>query len=503
MIASIPRLATRYIAPVMAVDADGGNPVDLEKKVFRDLLDHADSTVDPRTFVPELLGFAAGKQRDQLQVEFRGDKAGIPTTLFRVNVETRKYTRVHQEAGVGMLTYDWAGEPRLRSFSDRFSATTSFEYRSSQSKHWGPLPSPSVEGVEARFTVEPANYFGSRNMALGIDFDPSVLLYASNVGRDTFGIYGMDVRTRQRTALVLEVPNRDLVALDTSLATSPLVFDSFREKLVGVRTDFGPRPLSVWLDEDLARVQRSVESKFPDRSVEVLQWNEARTRFLLRTSGGTDPGSIYILRRPENSMTELTRAAPWLAEKDLHETKFFDFAAPNGARLTGYLTLPHAPRLSPPPLIIWFAPGVPPQPHRAFDAQAQVLADMGFVVCRLNQRGVLGLGAEHRDALRRDFDHARLAKAPRSGSPPGSKSKRALPRPRSEPPRIYSTSACSSSTTTPPTVRSCATRSSRGKCRRAAPRAATRRSKSSARRRPPTSPTISPSSICKCRKWTA
>jgi dipeptidyl aminopeptidase/acylaminoacyl peptidase len=67
--------------------------------------------------------------------------------------------------------------------------------------------------------------------------------------------------------------------------------------------------------------------------------------------------------------------------------------------------------LNPPPLIIWLAPGLPPEPHGwsssirealPFDPQTQVLADMGFVVCRLNNRGVLGLGARHRDALRRD-----------------------------------------------------------------------------------------------------
>ncbi|MBM3854333.1 MAG: hypothetical protein FJ399_14440, partial [Verrucomicrobia bacterium] len=69
---------------------------------------------------------------------------------------------------------------------------------------------------------------------------------------------------------------------------------------------------------------------------------------------------------------------------------------------SGFLTRPRAPRLNPAPLIVWFAPGLPPQPHAEFDAQAQVLADMGFMVCRLNQRGVAGHGARHREALRRD-----------------------------------------------------------------------------------------------------
>jgi dipeptidyl aminopeptidase/acylaminoacyl peptidase len=405
MIAAIPKLNTRYIAPVMAVDADGGRPINLQKKVFENLLAGIDPAVDPRVVVPTLRGFDTGKFRDQLLVEFKGGGSGLPTELIRVNVDQGGHTVLHREFRAGPFIYDWAGEPRLNPFTPRRSSITTFDYHAPGAKHWMPMPEPPDEDAGAHFTVRPENYFGSRVIALGFDFDPNVLLYASNVGRDTFGIYGMDLRTRRRTDLVLEVPHRDLVALDTTAATSPLVFDPFRQKLVGVHTDFGPRPLTVWRDPGLKEVQHAVEKRFLQRSVVIEQWNEARTRFLVRTTGGTDPGSIFLVRRPEGSMTELTRSAPWLAEKDLHETQFFEFTAANGAQLTGYLTLPRAPRINPPPLVVWFAPGIPPQPHPAFDPQAQVLADMGFVVCRLNQRGMLGLGAVHREALRRDLDH--------------------------------------------------------------------------------------------------
>jgi dipeptidyl aminopeptidase/acylaminoacyl peptidase len=407
MVASMPPPPTTYLAPVMAVDADGRHPLDLDKKVLQELVGAGDMTSARRTAVAQLHGFGTGKQRDQLLVEVRSNQPGAPTELFQINVESGAHRSLHRESvAQGTLLYDWANQPRLNQFTPGRSYTTSFEYRAIDAKRWGAMPEPPGEDSGAHFTVSPENYFGPRVIALGFDFDPNVLLYASNVGRDTFGIYGMDLRTRQRTSLVLEVPHRDLVVLDTSMATSPLVFDAFREKLVGTRANFGPRPLTVWLDDDLAEIQRAVERRYPHRSVEVQQWNAARTRFIVRTSGGTDPGSIFLVRKPEGSMTELTRAAPWLAEGDLHDTRFFDFTAPSGAQLTGYLTLPRTPRINPPPLIIWFASGMPPQPHSEFDPQAQVLADMGFVVCRLNQRGVLGLGTEHLNALRRDLDHA-------------------------------------------------------------------------------------------------
>ena len=232
-----------------------------------------------------------------------------------------------------------------------------------------------------------------------------MLIYASNAGRDTFGVYGFDLKTRQRTTLSLEHPHRDLVPLDAFAPWPELVFDKFRRSFAGVHAD-GPTAISIWLDRELAGLQQALEEKFPQRRVRILEWNEARTRLLVRVVGGTDPGRIYLYRRREDQLVELMRATPWLPAAELHATQFVEFAGPGGTQLSGFLTLPHAPRLDPPPVVIWFAPGLPPRPHPEFDPQAQVLADMGFVVCRLNNRGVLGLGARHRDALRRDLDHA-------------------------------------------------------------------------------------------------
>jgi len=140
----------------------------------------------------------------------------------------------------------------------------------------------------------------------------------------------------------------------------------------------------------------------------------------VRVLGPTDQGRIFLYRRREELATELMSDAPWLSNIALHPTRFFEFNGPDGLQLSGFLTLPRAPRLNPPPLIIWFASGLPPESHGwstnirealPFDPQVQVLADMGFVVCRLNNRGVLGLGARHRDALRRDLERGAGADA--------------------------------------------------------------------------------------------
>ncbi|MBL9189886.1 MAG: prolyl oligopeptidase family serine peptidase [Opitutaceae bacterium] len=388
------------IAPVMAVDADGRNPLLLaDAKTFQTL---RAGTNRVRRVAPAILGFATA-DRTHLLLEIPGYVSGggsEPTQVHRVNVRTGKITEAHSEPATGSLGYDLAGRPRLSREGDRRQGFT-FLMRAPDSGRWLKLPAPPGAGPDVNFSISAENYFGTRAIPLGFDADPEVMIYASNAGRDTFGIYGLNVKTRQRTALSLEHPERDLAPLDPEEAARRLVHDRHRHTFAGVRVP-GSRPLTIWVDAELAGVQRAVEAKFPSRSVELRDWDERRSRFLVHVTGGTEPGRSFQYQRDEDLMIELMRSARWLPAAELHTTEYFELPGPGGATLTGFLTHPRAPRINPPPLIVWFAPGLPPQPHSEFDAQAQVLADMGFMVCRLNQRGVAGHGARHREALRRD-----------------------------------------------------------------------------------------------------
>lgn len=183
----------------------------------------------------------------------------------------------------------------------------------------------------------------------------------------------------------------------------PLVFDWFRLKVVGERID-AAHPATAWRDEELGKVQRELESKFPRRIVEILDWSETRARVLARVTGGSDPGRFFVYQRPENLVLEILRRTPWLNASKLNDTRFFECVAPDGARLSGYLTWPAKPRLSPPPLLVIFPSGFPGRAQPAFDPESQIFADLGFVVARLNHRCVGGTRPEDLTALRTAVD---------------------------------------------------------------------------------------------------
>lgn len=189
----------------------------------------------------------------------------------------------------------------------------------------------------------------------------------------------------------------------------PLVYDWSWFKVVGERLP-GSRPRTDWRDANLANLQRTLEAKFPRRTVELLDWTETRTRVLFRVTGGSDAGRLFVFQRTEDLAVEVLQRAPWLSLAGLHPTRFVECPAPDGAILSGYFTWPKDVRGSA-PLVVAMPSGFPGYAQPAFDPEAQVFADRGFAVLRLNHRCVGGIEPKDRAALAVGLDRVAVADA--------------------------------------------------------------------------------------------
>lgn len=257
----------------------------------------------------------------------------------------------------------------------------------------------------AGFSVSPDNYFGERAIPLGFDENPDILYYASNVGRDTYGVYSLNLATKQRDSLTMENPAYDLIGPPAAgfPDLSPLVFDRFQRQLIGVRYDNAFRT-TAWTRPVWQALQAEFEKVFPGRSVEISDWDQAGNRFVLSTEGPADPGAFYVYDRTTAKMMEFVRRAPWVDANHTHLTLPFSYATPDGARITGLVTAPRQPRLKPIPMVV-LCPDLPWQRVRSdFQTEVQALADMGFVVVQLNGRGAWGLGLKQRSSLTAGYD---------------------------------------------------------------------------------------------------
>eukprot|EP01036_Dinobryon_divergens_P032662 gene32662-42302_t len=401
------RNGVRTTAPIFAVNADGTAPTTLaEADDFATPLQGTPMTATSRipiiTRPSHIHGPRLG-ERTTLLVQALGAES-VPTTLFAIDTSTGKKTELTEEIENGRYLYDPRGQVRALYSTPPRSTTRTFRAKINGTwDRWVDMDRAWSDGVLPSFDTTTANYYGPRAYPLGADAHPSLLYYASNVGRDTFGLYAYDTATKQRTPLAVEDPRIDLAFFEPAAPGTPLVIDPVTGLLVGVRVR-GVLSSTHWTDPELATLQRDFDARFPQRTVEIMQWDDARRRFLLRVTGGADPGRLHVFQRPENVFVELVRSAPWLRAQTLHRSTSFEFETPAGVRLSGYLTFPRQPRLNPPPLLLDFANGPLSRAYPGFDREAQVFAELGFVVARLNLRGGSGFGLAHRQALRNGGD---------------------------------------------------------------------------------------------------
>lgn len=259
------------------------------------------------------------------------------------------------------------------------------------------------------FSVSPQNFSGSRSVPLGFDEDPHVLYYASNVGRNTFGVYGLDTEKAERNGFVAENANYDLVLPPVLgfVEPSPLVIDRFTHQLVGVRYD-ARRRTAAWLRPELGEVQKFLEKNFENQAVELLEWSADGKRFLVLARGPADPGSYYIFDRENGKLQLFAQRAPWLDANRLHQTFDFAFKGPEGITVSGDITMPREVRIKPVPMIVICPPEPWMRSRSEYRTEVQVLASMGFAVLQVNGRGAWGFGSKQREAVRDGWEEKRV-----------------------------------------------------------------------------------------------
>jgi pimeloyl-ACP methyl ester carboxylesterase len=374
----------------------------------------------PDELVPRVARIAAMPPDDPEHIIVEASGAQDPLSglyyygLYRVDIEDG--TRV--SLGEGKLPghevlYDQAGHLRIvldaigRNYFHVFPGKALWRGAKALNQS---VRDPAQRGFQAK----PETFFAAHAIPIGFDFDPDILYYASNLGRDTMGLYSLNLKSGDRTNFAVESPDADVVdpmaAGDPAgprLADDPLVFDGYRRELAGVRLA-GPIPSTRWLDPEIAQIQARIDRRFLGRTAELLQWDEHRTRFLVLVTGLTDPGRYYIFTPASDQILLCVRRAPWIAGDNICLSVPVSFASADGTGLTGSLTLARNARIHPPPLVV-LCPDGPGQPLPAvFDRDAQAFAWMGYTVLRVNYRGVGGLGLRRLGAIRSGVDRVPL-----------------------------------------------------------------------------------------------
>ncbi len=232
-------------------------------------------------------------------------------------------------------------------------------------------------------------YGGAGWQALALD-EHGRLLVVARQQRDTTALHVFDPRQR----VLIPEP---VIAVNGFDLDPMLEFDRQSQRLLGLHL-YTDRPLSHWVEPQLARLQASVDAALPAGRHNGLHCGRScvDSRFVVISSDSDrEPGAYLLLDRQSMSMQPIARVRPWISEASQARRSFHRVPARDGLQLPVYLTRPQGAsgRL---PTVVLVHGGPFMRGHDLhWNAHAAFLASRGYLVIETEFRGSAGYGWRH------------------------------------------------------------------------------------------------------------
>jgi dipeptidyl aminopeptidase/acylaminoacyl peptidase len=222
---------------------------------------------------------------------------------------------------------------------------------------------------------------------LHIDDQGRVLVLARH-GADTEALYRFDPTTRKLDAEpLIRVSGFDL--------SPELDVDRTTGRLLGVHFDVD-QPASYWLDADMQRLQRGIDSALPGRNNRIHCGKCVGDRFyVVHSRSDRQPGEYFLFDRSQGSLARIGAARPWIDEAAQGRRSFHRIPARDGMSLPLYVTRPaqaDGKSALPTVVLVHGGPWVRGT-NLNWHAEAQFLASRGYLVLEPEFRGSTGYGA--------------------------------------------------------------------------------------------------------------
>lgn len=243
---------------------------------------------------------------------------------------------------------------------------------------------------QAEWTLLQDEDYTLRDVYVPHTIEQGRMLISARTPAGESALYTLDLATRKRS----EEP---LIAVKGFDLDPQMVFDSRTRQLMGLH--FRAHSwMSYWFDDDLARIQKSVDAALPKgRSNWISCGRCASSRFVLIWSGSdTLPGEYLLYDRDQRKLTPLGARRPWINEATQGRRSFHRVVTRDGLEIPVYIT--HPPGASdkealPAVMLVHGGPWVRGA-DMMWDEEAQFLATRGYRVIEPEFRGSTGYGSK-------------------------------------------------------------------------------------------------------------
>ncbi|MCW2369081.1 alpha/beta hydrolase family protein [Sphingobium sp. B11D3D] len=170
-----------------------------------------------------------------------------------------------------------------------------------------------------------------------------------------------------------------------------VILDKQTSALLGVVTNDRAAPVR-WLDPALQAHQNDLQKASPGSTVDILSFNSDHSRLLVKFSTPDNPGLLYVLDAPSNTLAKLAVVNPRIESKRLSRATYVEYKARDGLQIEGVLTMPRGRPDKNLPFIVMPHGGPWAHDRLTYDYWVQFLAERGYAVLQPNFRGSTGYG---------------------------------------------------------------------------------------------------------------
>ena len=213
-------------------------------------------------------------------------------------------------------------------------------------------------------------------------FDNGSLFALSNLGRDKMVAVEYDLKARKEVREIYSHPDYDL---------DQLLWSPRRQLLTRVSYTSWKRD-DHFLDTVTQSVYDALKKKFRGYEVNLLNNDDAESKFVVSVSSDKQEGRYYLYDRTDGRTRYLNAVSPWLKEEDMAEMKPIEYLSRDSLVIHGYLTLPKGVPPANLPVVINPHGGPWNRDKWGFNQETQLLANRGYAVLQMNFRASIGYG---------------------------------------------------------------------------------------------------------------
>lgn len=174
-----------------------------------------------------------------------------------------------------------------------------------------------------------------------------------------------------------------------------LLLGQAKNSIIGIGFTDG-RPAAALFDNHSADAKALVllMQQFPGESVRFVSGTRDGQLSIVLVEADADPGAFYLFDRRAHKLTMLLSRASWIDPSKMASKQPFEFAARDGVKLQGYLSIPPGLQNRKNLPMVVFVHGGPYgiSDDWTYDPDVQAMATHGYLVLQVNFRGSGGRG---------------------------------------------------------------------------------------------------------------